>query len=503
MPRAMSRFDVRLGLTALLVLAVHATAQAEGKKYGELMKRLPEGANALMLIDVEGLLDSPMGKAEKWGDEVADRPAGPLGVTLDASKIAVAESLDPRTLEERWKLGMMQAKVEPPQISTLANREGGYVEEIETQKVVATPRGLYLFRFEPRIIGFLSPADRQFLVDWITQTMTKPRTFAPGWADHALFRADQGAQVVVAMNLKNAVSAREVETWARMLPGVVKNKLDPSILAGKLASVKSGFLQIDVTRGIRGTVEVEFDQDVEYAAPVAKEVVRTALEQVGARLGDDMENWSASVNGKTIKLEGNLDIPALRRILSAGRAPQMTSEYGSTAEIANLPPVKPGESATPVEPSEADVVKASQRYFRSIVDATDAIRQQRNQDWSHIRFWMDRSARQIDELPILFVDTELLDWGSQVSKTLREMAYGINYVNKDRAYRLASSPKGSYAGVGYGYAYAGTYVGADDRLMKTQSNAMISVGIDGTWKGIETSIGDMRKKMVAKYRVDF
>lgn len=477
-------------------------AQAQGPKYSELLKRIPDQANALMFVDVEGLMQSPLGKRENWAGQLADRPSGSLGVSLDARRFAVATSVDPRTLDERWKLGMLESKSDLPSPSSLATREGGYVEEIETQKVVWTPRDFYLFTFEPNVIGFAVPADRQLLVQFIASTLAKPRTFPPGWADRALYRADHGSQVVLALNLEHVLSPREVEAWLKAMPAVAEHNLDASILAGKLASVNSAFLQVDVTESIRGTIHVDFDQEgLEYAAPILKQVILETLNDVGAQLGTDIATWSANVKGKTVELEGRLEENALRRILSMASAPRLTQEYSSTATNTSTAPANSAPPAAPKEPSTTDVATASQRYFRSIVDITDAIRQQRNQDWTHIRFWMDRSAREIDELPILFVDNDLLDWGAQVSKTLREMSYGINYVNKDRQYRLASSPKGSY--VGYWGGYGGTYAGADDRLMRTQSNSMISTGIDGSWKSFENSVGEMRRAMVQKYMIDF
>jgi hypothetical protein len=480
-------------------------AAAQSKKFGELLKRIPDQANALMLVDVDGLLDSPYGKREQWRDKLTDRPTSLLGVSTDASRLVVATSIDPRTLDERWKLGMLQTKLDPPKPSVLANREGGYVEEIETQKVIWTPRGFYLFTFEPRIVGYAVPADRQLMVNWITSNLLKPREFPPSWADRAFFRADAGSAVVFAVNLKNVLSTREVQAWLNTLPSMKPNTMDASILAPKLASAKSAMFQVDVDQTINGTIQVDFDQEVDYASPVAKEIILGTLEALGAALGTDAANWSATARGRTITLEGRLDATALRRILSLASAPTLTTEYSSSDTSVPDTEPSPATARKPTEPSDGDIVKASQGYFRAITDITDNIQQKKNNDWIHIRFWMDKSARMIDELPILFVDNELLDWGSQVSRTLRGMSQGINYVNKDKSYRLASSPKGSYVGYwgGYGGYGGGAYAGADNRLMNTQANSMISVGIDDGWKDFQNSMADMRRKMVQKYKVDF
>lgn len=496
-------FSLARGMWAALAVGILAVgsspyAAAESKKFGELLKRIPDQTNALMLVDVDGLLDSPFGKAEQWREKLADRPTTLLGVSTDAARVVVATSINPRTLEERWKLGMVETTQAPPSPSVLAKREGGYVEEIETQKVIWTPRGFYLFTFAPRIIGYAVPADRQLMVNWITSIFTQPRDFPPSWADRAFFRADGGAPVVFAVDLKNVLSTRELVSWLQGLPGVKTNTIEPKILAPMLASAKSALFQVDVKQTIHGTIQVEFDKEVDYAAPIAKEIILATLDGIGAALGDGLGGWTATTKGKTITLEGTLEASALRHLLGVASAPTLTPEYSSSGD-ASAEVAEPAETSPPREPTEADAVKASQHYYRSITDITDALRQLRNKDWGYIRYWMDRSARQIDELPILFVDTELLDWGADVSKTLRGMSQGINYVNKDRSYRLASSAKGSYVG----YWGTGAYAGADDRTMKTQSNSMISVGIDDSWKAFENSRAAMRRKLVEKYKVDF
>ena len=73
--------------------------------------------------------------------------------------------------------------------TTLAAREGGYVEQIETQNIAWTPRNFYLLAFPERIVGFTVPSDRQLLAGWVKNFFIKPRTSPPGWADRAFYRA--------------------------------------------------------------------------------------------------------------------------------------------------------------------------------------------------------------------------------------------------------------------------------------------------------------------------
>jgi hypothetical protein len=81
------------------------------------------------------------------------------------------------------------------------------------------------------------------------------------------------------------------------------------------------------------------------------------------------------------------------------------------------------------------------------------------------------------------------------------MSSGINYANKDKTYRIAGTPSGFYGGYGYGYGYESKSY--DASVLNKQYDSVMSVQVDTRWQAIETSIADMRRKMVAKYKVDF
>ena len=67
------------------------------------------------------------------------------------------------------------------------------------------------------------------------------------------------------------------------------------------------------------------------------------------------------------------------------------------------------------------------------------------------KLWYDRYAKQVEELPILGVDKELLDWGAMVARTMREMSSGVNYYSQNQKYAVASTPSGNYGGYGAYY----------------------------------------------------
>jgi len=498
--RTLRWVNIGVSLAFSAVCGTTAFGQGASVKYGELLKRIPTQTNVLMMVDVDGLYNSPLGKSEKWREQAVAKSASPgrLGLAPDVTKLVVAMGADIQSLNERWKIGMVEMGAATPNLEALANREGGFVETIANTPVAWTPRGFDLFKFPDGIIGFVSPSNRQGIADWIRTVLIHPRTFPPSFADRAIYRADRGAQIVLVVNLADSVSAKSVEPWLNTLDEVKKAKLSPELLSQTLASVNSAFFQVDVKQGIQGTLRVDFDQSIDYGAVVLKDLILTVLEESGALI-PELKTWTSEFdkNKKAVELTGRLSEESARRILSLASPPRLSSSP-SSSEASAPAESKATNAVAKIEPN--DVAKISQGYFRSVVDLLDDLKQKDRPTYRSTKLWYDRYAKQIEELPIIGVDKELLDWGSQVSRTLREMAYGINSAAQNQVYNLASVPNGYYGGYGY---YAGNSKAYSAETIKKQSDAQMSVDLDGRWQTLQISIGDMRRKMVEKYRVDF
>lgn len=487
----------------LVTLTTLAPAQTASKKYGELLKRLPEEANFLMMVDVEALLATPLAEREGWRNELEKNSSKGLGFSLDVNKLVVAAGLDLATFDERWKLGMAELKSGAPDLKKLAEQEGGYVEPIGDTPAAWSPRGIVLFAFAPNILAFVEPTARQGITKWLEGSMLHPRTFPPGYASRAIFRADQGSQIVIAINLAQAVSARAAEPFLASLEAVQRAKLDPKILAERLASAKSMLIQIDVKESMTGLIHIEFDKPIDFAAPALKEIFLSVLEEQGLML-ETVRSWSPSVEKQQVfELSGRMTNEAIKALLSLGRPPALVTKTRSFADTP--PPAEPGQEAAPA-PKSKDVVAASQGYFNAVVDSIETLRSRKGANtYSSLRIWYDRAAKEIEQLPLLGVDKDLLDWGSKVARTFREMAYGINYSAKNQSYQLASQPNG-YGGYyygGYGYGVAANSKGYDQATMKRQADAVLSTDLDARYQVLETSISDMRRGMTEKYQVEF
>jgi hypothetical protein len=400
-------------LAAVLLPSPGRAQSGNSRVFGELLKRIPEQSNTLMLVNVDGLFDSPMGRRENWRQKALENRKGGLGLAADVSKVAVAVGMDFHSMQERWKVGLVQLRRDVPiKLEDIAAREGGYVETIENTPVAWTPRDFYLFDFPGNVLGFASPTERKSLVGWFRSALFKPRNFPPGFADRAIFRADAGAQVVLAFDLADSVSPKMVEPWLNSIDVIKKTKTDASLLAPRLASVKSAFLVVKVDQGIEGNLRIDFGRDVDYTAQVARQLILDILDDYGAGL-PEMKTWTLSFEKKTaVEMRGRLSEESVRKVLSMAHPPRLSpdsaSSPGSTTS-ATPGPKAATQPTTSYSQSQPDNIGPSQGYFRSVASLIEGLKGTERPTYRSSKLWYDRYAKQIEELPILHVDKDLLD----------------------------------------------------------------------------------------------
>jgi hypothetical protein len=295
-----------------------------------------------------------------------------------------------------------------------------------------------------------------------------------------------------------------VEPWLNTFDEVKKAHMDPKLLAPRLASVKSAFLVVKVDQTIEGSIRIEFEREVDYTNTIFRTLILDVIEDYGADL-PELKTWQLTFDKKTaVEMNGRLSEASVRKILSMAHLPRLSGQGSASEKTASTPKSEQGKApnppAAPATRTQPDVVSASQAYFRSVSTMIDGLKRVDRPTYRSTKLWYDKYAKQIEELPLLGVDKELLDWGAMVSRTMREMSSGINYYAQNQKYAVASDNSGNYSGYGYYYANSKVY---DASVIKKQSDAMMSVDLDKRWQAVETSVAEMRRKMVEKYKVDF
>src|SRR4051812_35056485 len=86
---------IRLGLTCVLSgLMLLVTTGPARANYYELLRRVPESANTLIMIDVERMLMSPIAMKEKWRDKANSAQGQMLHFPINAQRYMLASKLD-------------------------------------------------------------------------------------------------------------------------------------------------------------------------------------------------------------------------------------------------------------------------------------------------------------------------------------------------------------------------------------------------------------------------
>ena len=115
-----------LGLAAALVLVSATLCRAQ---FAELAARVPDGANAVFIIDVDQIMRSQLATNQGWSTkQQAMYEAGLLMVPPEASQVLAATKLDFETMRPEWQVFLMNLKREPA-MSQLAERYNGTLDK--------------------------------------------------------------------------------------------------------------------------------------------------------------------------------------------------------------------------------------------------------------------------------------------------------------------------------------------------------------------------------------
>jgi hypothetical protein len=496
----------RVGITLAAVALLAGPASAEFKS---LLGRIPSDANALVLIDAEGMLNSPLGVREGWKVKLANAYAQkPLIIPPDASRVVMAALIDPGDMETIWEVSVMDLS-KPPSLDLMARAEGGYVDILGKTPAVWSPINAYFIQLDPLVLGAACPANRQFASRWAAG---KPTGSLSAYLSNAAGAVGAGTPIVMAMDLQDVTCATKVrrrlatETFAS-LEG--KNP-DLDALSQVVGGIRGVTLRVAIGEEARGKGVVDFDRDTAVLASFAKPLLLELLSQSGALI-DDLDTWQVNARGKQVSFEGKLSTDGLRRLLSVVEPPA-PHEAGQPASG------KPGASEKDVKAA------ASQQYFRAVRDIIQRLDKKaaggRSGTLSEIATWMKRDAGEISRLPILNVDPDLAKFGTEISVRLndasRVMTEGTLQTHA-RTSGIRSTHVETYSGYG-GYYGSGASEQANNSAQRRAAQAQAdtqrkqaikeerarTVSQAGEiFKGVKAEAERIRIEMTNRYQVEF
>jgi hypothetical protein len=484
---------------ALAGLALTSDGRA-ADNLNDLLRCIPDTANTILIIDVQALVKSPRGVKEGWAQKSqTEFLAGAIPLNPKIERGVLATQLGDVNPGESWVVAVAPLKA-GMSLENLAKREKGEIEQIGGQNVVYSKRNAYFLEVARGIGGVITPASRQGLSRWMkfVKKNTSP-AISPYLKDAAEW--PRNGQILLAIDAEDMFHPRALRNWCQHCKGLASNKDDIETVHKLLTSLRGVKFLARVTDSIKGELYLDFQEKVDPRhAALLKPVLIEGLAELGAHI-EDFSNTKGRVEGRSVIIEGELSDNALRRILSIIHAP---------------PPSAGDVEEGPVETAANPELVASQRYFKSTQSLIAELKDMNNRA-SHsgqVIHWYDTYARKIDQLPLVNVDQEMLQYGSAVANKLRQLAASlsgqniqVNLLGSYKRTEVYGSPGGYYSGwyggAAWGRSFWAESNAADVYTAKAEAVAKGRNDRNAVWQSIDQDTAEIRRSMAAKYGVDF
>lgn len=474
----------------LLLLATTAFAGLP-----EQFAKLPDLPNAVAIVNVAAVR-----KAAGSGDAKSKAQLADLETELskEIESVAVAARIDIDSLEPVWEVALAKMPKVPP-LADLAKIEGGYVDHFGAREVAWSQRNLYLFRPEETDLVMIRPANRQLVSQWMMAIDTGDRKGIGTYLAEAVkIATDDGEPIVMAIDLRGALSPVQIKEKLSHSPSASKRK-DLDRLAKLIAGIRGVVFAADFGATTRGKIRIDFDSPTQPLASIAKPLVLEAFSNCGIYL-DDFADWHEHIGDKSISLSGKLSAGGILGVMSILRTPAATATVSRAAASVDL-------SSRHAENGHA---AATKNYYDGVRQNIKKVKEFSAKTFGEKAFFNERCAQRIDDLPLLQVDDEMIEYGSEVAKLLRGASLAIREAGTESGRKKAGMKRAYYS--------SGTWSPNGGALVITTgvnvaNPAIAQASAEATAKSatahirnlqaIDEMTAEIRRKMTSKYKIEF
>lgn len=483
-----------LGLTAIPLAA---------QELERTLSYLPATINAVAVVRVQNVFDSPRGKRENWRQQSQSKfLAGALEVGSDVELVVRGLEFHPEDSRLTHSVGLVTF-ARTISLTQLAKHEGGHVDKLADKSAVHSPQRGFFIGFEPRLLGTMEPSYRQNVVRWIREVSMRTSPACSPYLQEAV-RSTKG-HVVLALDLADMVDAR-----------LLRERLaNFSLLASDEKLREAVAKLLEQLRGVRAsmtvTEQIEADVAVDFASPPSPklaEYVRPLLSEILSRDGamiDEIDQAKTRVDGNSV---------VLSMALSDGSARQMLSMAFASTSGADVP-LEGGVEATDAADA-ARVIAATKNYVASVNRLVDDLqaKSRRAKDYQKSASWHETYAKKIDQLAVRDVDSAALEYAASVSSKLRALAVSlrgvpleINRLQNSITYDVTYTPWAAGVSVwgGVGYRPPSWQMNTNAGAIQAQQAEAIAAGEKTryeVWKMLADDRQTLRVKLKEKYNID-
>ncbi|MFT3879911.1 MAG: hypothetical protein QM703_09655 [Gemmatales bacterium] len=393
---------VRLLVAVLLVPLFSFIASAEDLP--TMLTFVPKDANAIMAVNIKGVLAAPMAEKEGWKKKVTEETMiGVLPFPETAEHAVVAQLLMPGTLQGKWELVLISTN-KPYSFADIAKAEKAEVETIGKTSVCFTRRNMVLVQLSPTLLGAFSPAHRQDVARWL-KAQTGKLVITPTLA-RVTESIKAGNEVSIIFDVEDTLEAGKVKQYLATQKEVQEKKLDVAALSKVFSSLDAVTINIDMDQTIKATLKAEFDQTLGNFGSVLPNLIINALDGIGADL-EEYRKGTIKQSEKSFEIQLNLTGPGLKSTLAMMQPHSITPQMAK--DVAN---------------AKDDPAKEAQKVFRAIQTLANTAHEQaeRSENIGRAMVIYDNAATRLDKMAISHVDEELQFFAADVARGLREMA---------------------------------------------------------------------------------
>ncbi len=492
------RCYLRLFLSAALLLA----ARPVSAQFEDLAAKVPATANALVLLDAQKLLATPLAKREGWAEKYDQAfAAGLATISPDTRRMILASQLDYEFMKPHWELAIADFSSDR-KVAEIARRTKGTLDQIGELPVVLLSDDSYCVQFAPTRLGVMSPANRQSVARWASDAVSKKETALSPYLRGTLV-ASQTSQVVVAFDLQDAIPPDVIRAKLAASATLNGKKIGLNAAAKVLQHVRGLVFEVTVTDASVGRLRIHFNSDASVLAPVAKPLILEVLGGLGLMIAD-IRDWEAVTEPQRFTLSGPLSADGRKRVLSL-------IDHPTAALIAAQPA---SAASAPQESNQA--AQATQQYLKSIISSTDDLREKDMKTWGQKAQWLDNAARRIDRLPVLDVDPDMLAYGRYTTARMRDASAALKGIGISTAaqqaqvYQQYSTTGSGYGGAGL-YGYGGGYsyynewnnVAGQRRAISAENRAEGVLAAQAISREWENETAKLRQAMTQKFKINF
>lgn len=412
----------------IILFPILAASESAEARFGELTQRIPNDANTIVMVDVEKLMDSRLAKKEGWATAHSEAfQAGLLAIPPASTQFVAAAKTDFTTMDHQWSMALMNI-TNTPSFPEVATKYSGSVDTVEGKELVLLPGDLFAMKFSDNLLVAGSPAVRQDVARYIKKVYGNRTGNLSEYLEEAEEFAEKSSQIVMAIDLAGTVSHSEVEAGMEKFMVTHNFDVDQEKAVEILASIRGVSLGITVDEKRVGAVKVDFDKSVGPIKDIAKPLLLAALANHGASI-DEFYDWKVTTSDKSVQLTGVLEKSGMQRILSLLDSP---------------PALRYAEQDTSSPESKKRLqLEATKMYFKSVGSLLDDLQadKKRRKNMAQLSVWFRKYADRIDDLPMLNVDPEMLDYGLYVSTTLRGGANTVTEAGQRKMTRQQEVPE--------------------------------------------------------------